>query len=83
MPGESGCNRGEYARVLFHFAREAAGATGTRRSPLSLRAKVCAQLGAHRTAGMALSCPDLIRVPRYRRRRERKDGNDVIVQSDI
>jgi hypothetical protein len=34
MPGESGWTCGDYARVLTsHFAREAAGATGTRHSP--------------------------------------------------
>jgi hypothetical protein len=33
MPGESGCNRGDYARVVFVFTpREAAGAAGTRHS---------------------------------------------------
>src|SRR5207244_1492744 len=33
MPGSSGCTCGDYARVLFHFAREAAGALGARHSP--------------------------------------------------
>src|SRR5260370_20336209 len=32
MPGDFRCDRGDYARVLFYFAREAAGALGTRHS---------------------------------------------------
>src|SRR6266446_454442 len=32
MPGDFRCDRGDYARVLFSFAREAAGALGTRHS---------------------------------------------------
>jgi hypothetical protein len=37
MPGESGCFRGDYACVLFSFARKAAGAASARHSlrPLS------------------------------------------------
>src|SRR6266566_2480192 len=32
MPGDFRCDRGDYARVLCYFAREAAGALGTRYS---------------------------------------------------
>jgi hypothetical protein len=32
MSGESGCFRGDYACVLFHFARKAAGAASARHS---------------------------------------------------
>jgi hypothetical protein len=32
MPGDFRCDRGDYARVLFSFAREAAGALGARHS---------------------------------------------------
>jgi hypothetical protein len=32
MPGDFRCDRGDYARVLFYFAREAAGASGARHS---------------------------------------------------
>jgi hypothetical protein len=32
MSGESGCFRGDYACVLFYFARKAAGALGARHS---------------------------------------------------
>jgi hypothetical protein len=41
MPGLLRCDRGDYARVLFSFAREAAGALGTRHSlrPLIRRAR--------------------------------------------
>src|SRR5258706_12425086 len=40
MPGDFRCDRGDYARVLFYFAREAAGALSARHSlrPLLLRA---------------------------------------------
>jgi len=40
MPGDFRCDRGNYARVLFYFAREAAGALGARHSlrPLISRA---------------------------------------------
>src|SRR5712671_3062731 len=40
MPGDFRCDRGDYARVLFYFAREAAGALGARHSlrPLLLGA---------------------------------------------
>src|SRR5260370_19058905 len=39
MPGDFRCDRGDYARVLFYFAREAAGALGARHSlrPLIFR----------------------------------------------
>jgi len=36
MPGESGEPRGDYARMLFYFACEAAGASRTRHSPRPL-----------------------------------------------
>src|SRR5713101_544859 len=32
MPGDFRCDRGDYARVLFYFAREAAGALSARHS---------------------------------------------------
>src|SRR6266404_7558495 len=32
VPGDFRCDRGDYARVLFHFAREAAGASCARHS---------------------------------------------------
>src|SRR6476659_5806604 len=32
MPGDFRCDRGDYARVLFSFAREAAGASSARHS---------------------------------------------------
>src|SRR5258706_1887167 len=32
MPGDFRCDRGDYARVLFYFAREAAGASSARHS---------------------------------------------------
>ena len=32
MPGRFRCDRGDYARVLFSFAREAAGASSARHS---------------------------------------------------
>src|SRR5258707_4559506 len=32
MPGDFRCDRGDYARVLFYFAREAAGALDARHS---------------------------------------------------
>jgi hypothetical protein len=40
MPGDFRCDRGDYARVLFYFAREAAGALSARHSlrPLLLGA---------------------------------------------
>src|SRR5258705_13991371 len=40
MPGDFRCDRGDYARVLFYFAREAAGASSARHSlrPLLLGA---------------------------------------------
>jgi len=40
MPGDFRCDRSDYARVLFYFAREAMGALGTRHSlrPLLSRA---------------------------------------------
>src|SRR6266481_2065661 len=40
MPGDFRCDRGDYARVLFYFAREAAGASSARHSlrPLISRA---------------------------------------------
>jgi hypothetical protein len=40
MPGDFRCDRGDYARVLFYFAREAAGALSARHSlrPLLSRA---------------------------------------------
>src|SRR5258706_11076768 len=39
MPGDFRCDRGDYARVLFSFAREAAGASSARHSlrPLIFR----------------------------------------------
>ena len=37
MPGESGEPRGDYARMLFYFACEAAGASSTRHSPRPLK----------------------------------------------
>jgi hypothetical protein len=39
MPGDFRCDRGDYAHVLFSFAREAAGALGARHSlrPLIFR----------------------------------------------
>src|SRR6478609_6620250 len=39
MPGDFRCDRGDYARVLFSFAREAAGASRARHSlrPLNFR----------------------------------------------
>jgi hypothetical protein len=40
MPGVSGCSRGDDARVLFHFARGAAGAVGARHSLRLLIQKV-------------------------------------------
>src|SRR6266404_1443142 len=46
MPGDFRCDRGDYARVLFYFAREAAGASSARHSlrPLLLgAAKQCLQ----------------------------------------
>src|SRR5260370_41290578 len=47
MPVDFRCDRGDYARVLFYFAREAAGALGTRHSlrPLILGRRIHAQLG--------------------------------------
>src|SRR5258706_15618344 len=41
MPGDFRCDRGDYARVLFYFAREAAGALGARHSlcPLIFRTR--------------------------------------------
>ena len=56
MPGDSGCNRGDYARVLyFIFAREAAGAAGTRHSPRPLRRRMHAQLGRIASRGCRLA----------------------------
>src|SRR5258705_2197057 len=40
MPGDSRCDRGDYARVLFYFAREAAGALGARHSLRPLLSRV-------------------------------------------
>src|SRR5258708_5841261 len=37
MPGDFRCDRGDYARVLFYFAREAAGASSARHSLLIFR----------------------------------------------
>jgi hypothetical protein len=41
MPGDFRCDRGDYARVLFYFAREAAGALSARHSlrPLIFRGR--------------------------------------------
>ena len=47
MPGDFRCDRGDYARVLFYVAREAAGALGARHSmrPLFPGRTLHAQLG--------------------------------------
>jgi hypothetical protein len=55
MPGDLGATCGDYARVLcFTFAREAAGALGTRHSPrpLIFRAAASRKTRAHRVARM-------------------------------
>src|SRR5439155_3223301 len=57
MPGDFRCDRGDYARVLFYFARETAGALGARHSlrPLSFRADVfCKNSDAPRGRGPML-----------------------------
>jgi len=52
MPGDLGADRGDDTRVLFHFAREAAGATRARHSPRpSLGERFHAGLGRVRAAG--------------------------------
>src|SRR5881394_3824091 len=53
MPGGTRCDRGDYARMLFYFACEAAGALRARHSlrPLVLGRKIHASLGRHRAAG--------------------------------
>src|SRR4029077_11573622 len=53
MPGDFRCDRGDYARVLFYFAREAAGALSARHSlrPLSSERRTSAcKPRAHRAA---------------------------------
>jgi hypothetical protein len=52
MPGDSGRNRGDYARVVFIFPREAAGAAGARHSPRPLWAEATGKTRADRAAGM-------------------------------
>ena len=48
MPGDFRCDRGDYARVPFHIAREAAGALGTRHS---LRPLIRGANGSCKTSG--------------------------------
>src|SRR5258707_9081915 len=43
MPGDFWCGRGDHARVLFSFAREAAGALGIRNSPRPLLLRAAKQ----------------------------------------
>ena len=45
MPGDFRCDRGDYARVLFYFAREAAGPLSARHSlrPLFIEARTVLQ----------------------------------------
>jgi len=52
MPGQSWRTYGEFARVLFHFAREAAGAAGTRHSPRPLFSE-WREIGRHSSGGSA------------------------------
>src|SRR5260221_8930416 len=54
MPGDFRCDRGDYARVLYSFAREAAGALGIRHSlrPLFSWANGSCTTRAHRAARM-------------------------------
>src|SRR5258707_5923945 len=61
MPGLFRCDRGDYARVLYSFAREAAGALGIRHSlrPLFSWANGFAKPRAHRAARSAEPCLDL------------------------
>ena len=63
MPGDFRCDRGDYARVLFSFAREAAGASGARHSlrPLNFRgqefnAKLVRQTRRDREAASVRRC---------------------------
>src|SRR6266478_1561096 len=52
MPGDFRCDRGDYARVLFSFAREASGASSARHSlrPLISRARDSCTARADRVA---------------------------------
>src|SRR5260370_42132232 len=61
MPGLFRCDRGDYARVLYALAGEAAGASRIRHSlrPLLSRAAV-ATARTHRAAGCADACFDVI-----------------------
>src|ERR1700722_11985494 len=82
MPGESGWTCSDYARVLFCFAREAAGAAGTRHSlrPPFSRERPC-MTRARSAAGTSLSCPDLIRASiHFRKKMDHrvKPGDDDI-----
>src|SRR5258707_9772551 len=57
MPGNFRCDRGDYARVLFYFAREAAGALSARHSlrPLFIGANgSCKDSGASRRGNAKL-----------------------------
>jgi hypothetical protein len=58
MPERSDCTCGDYARVLFYFAREAAGAAGARHSlrPLSIGGDFCGQLGRFQRREKASLC---------------------------
>jgi hypothetical protein len=61
MPGDFRRDRGDYARVLFYFAREAAGAMGARHSlrPLiSEGGRLSAKLG-HTRREIAEACVDV------------------------
>jgi hypothetical protein len=55
MPGDFRCDRGDYARVLFSFAREAAGALGARHSlrPLFRRGETICKTRAKSRRGIA------------------------------
>jgi hypothetical protein len=67
MPGDFRCDRGDYTRVLFYFAREAAGALSARHSlrPLLSRGAngSCKTSGASRRE-IAESCLPSLRAKR-------------------
>jgi hypothetical protein len=62
MPGDSGCNRGDYARVVFIFPREAAGAAGARHSPRPPWAEATSKPRADRAAGMRIHISTSLRA---------------------
>jgi hypothetical protein len=64
MSGDFRRDRGDYARVLFHFAREAAGASGARHSlrPLMFRGQEVQEKLARTSGEIAKLCLPLYEI---------------------